>query len=499
MQVTILGMILLPLSLIWCFNPVRLTQLAFVVAPFEAAAAAVFGGFGLQLAMVPGVLFVAYILLQYALGMRYPGERGVFTLLFPLLAMLFYALFAAKLFPEIFAGQLSVFPQKTDPTVGVVPLAPSFGNVTQSLYLTIDILITTVVALFLTRRSIPYEGIIGGYMLGGYVEVIFVFWQLANSLAGVPFPEDLLHSNPGLAIVSQSIGSVPRMQGTFSEPAALSIYMSGVALCCLWLSVRGYRTMRPNILLALSISSVMLSTSTTGIVTLAVGLPTVLALASVGGDPGALSRVGKTVGALLLSGALVLTPIFILKPSLVESVATVVDSTLTKTDSDSYVERQESDRVAYNAALETYGLGIGWGSTRSSSLIPGILANGGIFSLMMLVLLGFRVRATAKKVRAKSSGNYPGRILVEGFSAALYGQLGAALLSAPSITSLVFYIQLGCVIGVLARNMSSVRSRPQNARMRDVLINPATSRSRSGLPSSMHASHTRNPSHWRQS
>ena len=413
MQVTILGLILLPLSLIWWLNPVRLIQLTFVVAPFEAAAAAVFGGFGLQLAMVPGLLVVSYIFLQYALGMRYRGERAVFAALFPLLAMLFYALLAAKMFPQVFAGQIGVFPQKMDPTApGIAPLAPNFGNVTQSLYLTIDVLITTVVALFFTRRAIPHESIIGGYMLGGYVEVFFVFWQFASSIVGVPFPEDLLHSNPGLAIVSQSLGSVPRMQGTFSEPAALSVYMSGVALCCLWLSVRGYRMMWPNVLLALSIASALLSTSATGIVTLAVGLPAVLALASVGGDPGALKRVGKTVGTLLLSGALILTPIFILKPSLMEAVATVVNSTLTKTDSESYVERQEADQAAYNAALATYGLGVGWGSTRSSSLIPGILANGGIFSLVMLVLLGFRVRAIARKVRAKSqrqlSRAYPG-------------------------------------------------------------------------------------------
>jgi hypothetical protein len=452
MQVTVLGLILLPLSLMWWLNPVRLIQLTFVVAPFEAAAAVAFGGFGLQLAMVPGLLLVTYIFLQYALGMRYPGERGVFAALFPLLAMLFYALLAAKMLPEVFAGQVIVFPQKMDPTApGAVLLAPNFGNLTQSLYLTIDVLITMVVALFVTRRAIPHESIIGGYMLGGYVEGFFVFWQFASSVVGVPFPDDLLHSNPGLAIVSQNLGSVPRMQGTFSEPAALSVYMSGVALCCLWLSIRGYRTMWPNILLALSITSVVLSTSATGIVTLAVGLPAVLALASVGGDPGALKRVGKTVGTLSLSGAIILTPIFILKPSLVEAVATIVDSTLTKTDSESYVERQEADQAAYNAALATYGLGVGWGSTRSSSLIPGILANGGIFSLVMLVLLGFKVRTTAKKVRAKSRDNYRGRILVDGFSAALCGQIGAALLSAGGIGSLVFYIQLGCVIGVLAR------------------------------------------------
>jgi hypothetical protein len=69
MSVTVLGLILLPLSLFWAANPIRLLQLAIIAAIFEAGAALVFGGsFGLQPAMVPGLLFVAYVVAQYALG-----------------------------------------------------------------------------------------------------------------------------------------------------------------------------------------------------------------------------------------------------------------------------------------------------------------------------------------------------------------------------------------------------------------------------------------------
>ena len=74
MEITLLGLALVPISLLWVSRPVRLLQLALFSALFEAAAALVFGGFGLQPAMVPGLQFVAYIAAQYALGMRYPGE-----------------------------------------------------------------------------------------------------------------------------------------------------------------------------------------------------------------------------------------------------------------------------------------------------------------------------------------------------------------------------------------------------------------------------------------
>jgi hypothetical protein len=246
------------------------------------------------------------------------------------------------------------------------------------------------------------------------------------------------------------------MQGPFSEPAALSTYLSGIALCSLWLSIRGYRVRKPNLLLALSIVGVMLSTSTTGILTLSIGLPLVVALASVGGDPGALGRIGKTAALLLLGGSLVVTPALILMPKLIDSVNTVVESTLTKGDSDSYTERTATDASAMHTVGVTYGLGVGWGSFRSSSFVPGLLANAGVFGAAMIPWQIVCIYLLSRNVRSSSKG-HPGQILVNGFSAALCGQIAAALLSAPMITSLVFYVQLGCVIGVLARMSNEQR------------------------------------------
>jgi hypothetical protein len=75
MQITLLGLALVPLSLFWALRPERLLQLALISSIFEAAAALVLGGsFGLQPAMFPGLLFIAFIVSQYGLGMRYPGE-----------------------------------------------------------------------------------------------------------------------------------------------------------------------------------------------------------------------------------------------------------------------------------------------------------------------------------------------------------------------------------------------------------------------------------------
>src|ERR1700712_3423303 len=116
MQITLLGLFLVPLSLYWAYQPVRLLQLALVAAVFEAASALILGGsFGLQPAMVPGVLFITYVVTQYALGMRYPGEGAVLRAALPLLALLAYALLSAWYLPDVFAGRILVWPQRPDP------------------------------------------------------------------------------------------------------------------------------------------------------------------------------------------------------------------------------------------------------------------------------------------------------------------------------------------------------------------------------------------------
>jgi hypothetical protein len=453
MQITLLGLALVPLSLFWALRPERLLQLALISSIFEAAAALVLGGsFGLQPAMFPGLLFIAFIVSQYGLGMRYPGEGTALLATVPLLALLFYAILSAWLLPDAFAGQILVEPQKRDllsPDL-FVPLQFSFGNVTQTLYLAVNVAFAVAVAIFLTRGSIRYESIIAAYLLGGYIVAALTVWQFASRIAGVPFPDDLLHSNPGWAIVEQSIGSVPRVQGPFSEPAALAGYMSGIAICCLWLSAKGYKTMRPNVLLALAIFCTFLSTSATGIVALVVGLPMTLAIASIGGDPAALARIGKTVAGLLLAGVIAIGPVIVLKPSIVDSISTIVEATVDKQDSQSYEERSSSDAGALATIAPTYGLGVGWGSYRSSSLIPGLLANGGFFAVAMVLWLIVRVFRLGLRGRANSP-EHPGQILVNGFTASLCMQFATALIAAPMISSMSFFLQLGCIIGVLAR------------------------------------------------
>lgn len=457
MGVTILGLVLLPLGLLWCTNPVRLLQLAFVAAIFEAGAAFLFGSFGLQPALVPGLIFVTYVVAQYALGMRYPGEGQVLRCLAPLIALVAYAVLSIFLLPDAFKGKIMVWPQRPDLLdPGYVPLAFTSGNVTQTLYLALYSVVAIAAGLLVTRQGFRFVTLLRAYLLGGYLVVGLTFWDFAYRVTGVYFPTDIVYSNPNWAIVNQSIGPVPRIQATFSEPAALAFYLSGLFFCCLWLNARGRRIMRVDILLGLAIIAMLCSTSTTGILTLVAGFPLMIIFAVFTGQPAAAGQLVKKAGLLLMVGVVVIGPIFILVPSLQSSVNEVVQSTLSKGDSDSYQERSGLDDAALATLGQTDGLGVGWGSFRASSLVPGIAANGGVFGLAMVLLLAWQLVALIRRAGRRNPG-HEGGLVLEGFGAALAGQLAAALLSAPTIGSLAFYLQLGCVTGTATRMLSESR------------------------------------------
>jgi hypothetical protein len=451
-HITLLGLVLVPLALVWSVNPLRLLQLTLLFGIFEAAAALVLGGsFGLQPAMVPGLAFVGYIFVQYALGMRYPGEGQVLRTMLPLLGLCLYALLSIYILPDGFAGRIMVWPQRTDALApGFVPLQFTFGNVTQTLYLVVDVTFALFAAVFVTRRSVQYYRIVDAYIVGGYIVVMLVFWQLANRVAHVPFPDIVLYSNPSWVIVRQSLGSVPRMQGPFTEPSALAFYLCGIMFCCLWLVADGCRRLRPGLLLGLSIACILLSTSTTGICVVVVALVAMPVAVAVRHGRRSIARLGRILGLLAVGCVLVTGPILVLKPDLVGAAGTVLQSTLAKGDSESYEERSGLDVAALGTVTDTFGLGVGWGSFRSSSLVPGLLANSGVFGVLMVAWFLGNVLLLGRRARARTP-RHSGRQLVAAFSASLCGQVGAALLSAPMISSLIFYLQLGCVVGVSAQ------------------------------------------------
>ncbi|MCW3475476.1 hypothetical protein [Limobrevibacterium gyesilva] len=452
MELTRFGMVLLPLCAAACVAPFRLLELVFLASAFGAAAVAVVGGLGLPPGLPPAALFIGFVALQYALGARFPGACRSWRLLEPFAIAVAYALATAVLLPRLFAGRFEVWPQKVDAAFALpVPLAPSLANVTQALYLVSNALVAILGGMFLTRSDVDFRRLLHAYYAGGAVVLLVCFWQVLNRLAGVPYPAAFLYSNPGWALFpSQDLGGVPRINGPFSEPASLTLYLSGTVFSAAWVLVRGYRSRFAALLLPPAVVAMLLSTSTTAYAVLGAGAAFLLLYAAVGAAPRVATRIlafGIPMVVLALLGVVVLAD---LDPRFAASVQAVVTQTLQKGWGTSYAERSLLDIEALGVLPASYGLGAGWGSARSSSLIPGLLANLGVAGVVPLAWFAVRLRRHVARVRRLPVA--PDRLMViDAMSASLVGSLTASVLSSPAITTVDFYLVLAVLVGCVAR------------------------------------------------
>lgn len=459
MSPTLLGLGLLAYCARHAGDTTRLVQLVLVAGVFEAAAAFVMGGFGLQPGLVPAAILVARVAAEYLLDRRSIVERQVLHLMAPLLLLLAYAAVSAVLLPDAFAGRIIVWPQKFEGLVPEpLPLAPGQGNMNQVVYLAANVALAGAAALALGRVGTAWRGLVRAYLLGGYIVVGISAWDLGARTIGLPFPTALLRSNPGWSLVEQSLGALPRLQGPFAEPSALGFYLVGVAFACTALCLRGHAILRADLLLVLAIVTTVLSTSTTGIAALVVGLPMMLGFAALRGATRGYGRLLRAL-AIPAGSALFLVAIaIVLRPGLLDLLADVVHATMTKTESESFTERGAMNATAWDAFLASGGLGVGWGSTRASSMVPGLLAGGGAVGAAAALWFAVRLARWMRHARAVALPGHPARIALDALGAAMAGQLLAAVLSAPMITTPIFFAQAGIVAAASVRLLLDARN-----------------------------------------
>ncbi|WP_246395697.1 hypothetical protein [Gluconacetobacter tumulisoli] len=452
------GLLLFPLCLALWMRPDRLLEILMVAGAFPAAAALILGGMGVQPPLVPGMAFISYALLQRMLGVRYPGDRIAWWLCLPFVLTTVWTVMGSIVMPRLFMNSVLVWPQKGDGTGHQVLLAPSFGNVSQDMYLLINVTLMVLAAGFLTRGDIRIDRLYRAYLFSGWVVCAICFWQLAHRLAGVPFPETLLYSNPGWSILNgQMAGPVPRINGSFTEPSACATYLAGILYSILWVVLQGYRLPMARLLIPFASIALLCTTSTTGFATMAVGLLLLPAAALATGSIRLAGRVVRlaVIGAAIAGcGLLVLVTV---APHVVPAAQFVVESTETKRDSQSYQERSMADTDALSVVPQTYGLGAGWGSVRASSLIPGLLSSIGIVGMVGLLIFDWRLVRESMTARRLVPA-CPESLVIDGGLAALAGRLIAACMAGPTIGAPDFYLMMGLVIAATARIRVWVRA-----------------------------------------
>jgi hypothetical protein len=446
-MIPIIGAVMIPIGIFFFNRPWKLLALVFYFSVFAAAAIAVFGGAGITPALLPCLLFVLCFMVSIFSGVRYPAARQAITLLTPFILVILGALISSLVMPRLFQGDVLVWPQKIALFFVRMPLAPNSGNYTQDMYLLADATLTVTATIYLARPGVMLNKLFDCYLSASLIADCVALWQFAGNSFHLWYPSSFFLSNPGWAQLSEeSVGSLIRINGPFSEPSSLAAYLCAPVAASAWLILNGDKRRFLQIVFWLGLSVTLLSTSTTGYATLGVMVAMLVLRSTVSASARFRQRVviAAIIISALVGGASIIIPAA--APGVANEVSTIINSTLGKSQSSSYRDRSAADSDSISEMLETSGLGVGWGSNRSSSLLPGLCASIGVWGIFGLLWFGALIYLELKKISKIKLNPETKR---GGMSVAIITSLVAASISEPNITSPDFYLLLAMLVSSL--------------------------------------------------
>lgn len=349
-----------------------------------------------------------------------------------------YAIGCSIVCPSIFEGAETLLPREgvDDQVAAMSRLSLSITNYGQAVYWSIHAVFTGI--LILGRSGITQRDWIRGITIGGGVFIGISIIEVVTDFAGLYFPYELFN-NAGLGFMGlQQWGGFNRLQSTFMEPSSVGAYMTPIFV--FFMLRFQYERKAVHAILAICAAGVLArSLSSTALVGLVlayiISLLSLISRSSLG---------GKKTGFIpyfliaIVMGVLVY----------IAFDAGMVDGLLlNKMESSSGQNRTAADLIALSVFKESWGLGYGFGSFRSSSLAFTVLASGGavVFSGLMYLVY----RASCSFFRPK--GDYSLWLM----AGMLLSTLMIAFVSAPDANSAVLWLSLAAYLFALNTNLKN--------------------------------------------
>ncbi|WP_454811599.1 hypothetical protein [Labrys neptuniae] len=303
----------------------------------------------------------------------------------------------AFILPRFFAGVTYVVAIGATSSGGsaliLVPLSPTTGNLTQSIYFIGDLVFFLICYLVALNKQ-GLEAITNAILIYCALNIFFALVDLATYWTGTSFLLDFMRNSTYGIQDEAVINGLKRINGSFTEASAFaaSSLWAGCFAFRLWLG--GIRPRLTFALAAINMLLVVFATSSTGYVVLPLmlGIMYLASLLRVARGTALPRGVYAYLGLAPLLLMVILAIVF-LTPALSGPIMDMVrDMVLNKGASASAEERGMWNQTALNAFFATYGAGAGIGTVRASSFPVAVLANlgavgaltYGIFILMAL-------------------------------------------------------------------------------------------------------------------
>jgi hypothetical protein len=457
MSIEPIGLLTIVIGIICLQLGYRATFAAFIVAAlFGSAAALLIGSANIQ----PAHLLLAFAAIAV---LKRPRERaGAIDAIhmprpgFWLMCLVLYGVTCGIILPRLLAGSSQIIPLGTSEyadTGSTVPLGPVTSNFTQAVYMTGD-LVCFMMTVAIASTRVGVVAVTGGLLAYAATSIVFAILDVATYSTGTQSLLEFMRNALYTLHIEEEVSGLKRIVGSFPEASAFARSTLGALgfTGTLWLC--GYRPALTGALALASLALVVLSTSSTGLA----GMPVVLlilystALMRGGFDP-AKRPVGSAavLCAPLLVAALVLTVLIDDKAS--EVVRDYLDILIfNKAGTDSGIQRASWNSYALQNFLDSYGLGVGLGTVRTSSLPFALLSNVGVpgtlFYLLFITTTFFARRGTPR--------TFPSDVRLAARNACIGLMIGDCLASPTVDQGLLFYILAGLASAEPERETASL-------------------------------------------
>lgn len=439
------GLIVIALG-IWCqFGSFRRALISTVLLTiFEAADAADMPALG-GASITPAKLFMLFLVLR-VVSMRggfgaLCAELSPRRVLFLYFLLLLWAVPSAIMLPRLFQGGVQVFTLQRDLIdSGLVPLKPSSGNITQTVN-ALGSLATAVLVSALARRPGGYDAVLQALMILTGMNLGFAVLDLATAATGTGFILDVIHTGAYAFLTDDETAGMKRISGSFTEASSFATFSLDLLAVNLSLFVSRVRPKLTGFYSCALVLFLLLSTSTTAYVGLAIFAVAFAVYAGWSLLIGASARALKIFVLLGLTGTFFVCAVLLLAPGFADAAWNIINiSVLQKGQSDSAIERGSFNIQAGKLFLETHGLGVGLGSTRTSNYIYLLLSNVGAIGFVLF----FSFIAALALIRPRDSLDGQERRIVAAAKVGVLGALVPAVLIA-TIFDLgpLFYVLVG--------------------------------------------------------
>jgi hypothetical protein len=389
--------------------------------------------------------------------------------------LIVYAVAGAVLFPRLFLGETAVC-VATPEGVKDLPLAPTSANITQAGYFVLAALTYYAFAILLIGKG-QLEAVRRGFLALAVTHASLGTIDLAGKLSGVGDVLLPIRTATYTYLVDVEEAGFWRIAGGFSESSAFG----SVTLACLAFSFAYWRATRSRPVLVLTLvllCLLLLSTSSTAYAGFAIVAAFAAVLMAVSALRGRLSRADILVLASVWLALIVVLSAYLFDERTFDPIVHLFETmVLHKASSGSAEARFYWNAQSMQAFHDTFGLGVGLGSSRASSWLVAVLSQLGIpGTLLIAALVGVLVR----DMMAAGPQHVDGQTLalVSGARASALASLaGASVSSGSADPGLLFFFALAVVgawrKGELAAPMRPSRPSGRRARYLRAGLGPA--------------------------